>query len=139
MSEERILLPFSGKETFTIDAKCRLVIPSKIKNRIMQRNEKINDIWFVPSTRNENPYISCYDFAGLPKKMNVDGAFVQYATPDTQWRILLPLFERTYARLIGEVVVAASPDMSHFEIWKKEYFNQSYGKNNQTSVDGKQL
>jgi DNA-binding transcriptional regulator/RsmH inhibitor MraZ len=127
MSEERILLPFSGREYLTIDAKCRVVIPTKIRDRIQQRNNACRDIWFEPAVRNGSNFLNCYDFAGLPKELSVDGAYIQYATPDSQSRILIPVFERQFARLLREIVVAASPDMSHFEIWNREYFDKSYG------------
>jgi len=122
-----MLLPFSGHEYRTIDAKCRVVIPAKIRERIAQRNPKCHDVWFQPEVRNESNFLSCYDFVGLPKELNVDGAFIYYATPDEQSRIVVPKFERQFARLINKVVIAASPDMTHFEIWNEEYFKESYG------------
>jgi DNA-binding transcriptional regulator/RsmH inhibitor MraZ len=127
MNEEHILLPFSGHEYRTIDVKCRVVIPAKIRERITQRNPKCHDVWFQPEVRNESNFLSCYDLAGLPKKLSVDGAYVQYATPDSQSRIVVPKFERQFARLLKDVVIAASPDMTHFELWNKEYFEKSYG------------
>lgn len=131
MSEDNLELKlFTGRHPVSIDDKGRVVVPSEIRDVVIERNgNERKMIWVVTAMRNGGPYLACYDGVGFKEKhVYIEGARVEAMRPDEQWRILVKEWQRRYANLDKEIMVSASPGMTHFEIWNQNLFTRYHSK-----------
>ena len=129
MSEDPSLL-FDGKFSISLDRKNRLNIPAQYRDVLKMRNADGTAIWVVPDSRNDVPYLACFDKRDWSKNWtNVPGSLSTRLKVEKYTRILLPERLIQHAQLVtglDGIVIAASPSHQHFEIWKNELYDKGY-------------
>ncbi len=120
-----------GDYTHTIDAKGRVIIPSKFR-------EILGDVFIITKGFDNSLTIySTKDWEKLEEKLsemsmiNSDARVVRRmivgsgseVVPDKQGRIILTASQREYARIDKDVVFSGNLD--HVEVWSKEEWDQA--------------
>ncbi len=132
---------FCGEYKCAADAKGRLLIPAKLKELFPEGEDMI-------LVRSLDNCINLYTeekwqffeekIAQLPETQSRDVrrffyASMQYAQPDNQGRILLPVPLREFAHITKSVVVLGCGD--HAEIWDEESYQNYISENRTASIE----
>lgn len=132
---------FCGEYQCSADAKGRLLIPSKLRELFPEGEAMV-------LVRSLDHCISIYTeekwrffeekIASLPETESREVrrffyASMQYADPDNQGRVLLPVSLRSFAQIEKNVVVIGCGD--HLEIWDEESYGTYIGQNRTDSVE----
>lgn len=125
---------YTGRELVRLDNKRRLMLPAGLREVMAVRSPRNLAVWALADVRNGAHYLACYDSAHFHKKWpKVEGTAAMWKTykPDRQGRIILDAWQTEYASLEKQVIVAASPGFTNFEIWSPTQFERRYGKPSQ--------
>jgi len=136
---------FYGEYTHSVDKKGRIIIPSKFRDVIKDKGiEKLyvtrgfDDCLFVFPESEWKAQESKFKEMSFTKKevRKFSRLFFSGATetiPDKQWRILVPDYLRTHAKISKDIVIVGLSN--RIEIWAKDKWEDFYNSSKENYED----